>query len=69
MERNKDPTVYGCCKKPTMWIFVYNDDSIFSICKTHFYSIAHRINVRDVVNFQTKISYTPKEIFAQFPIV
>ncbi len=60
--------VVGCCKKPPFWIFVYNTDNVYSICQDHFYSVAHRCNVKDVVNFQTKIHYDPETIFSEHPI-
>jgi FPC/CPF motif-containing protein YcgG len=62
------PDVVGCCPKPTAWIFVYQNDEVFSICKDHFYSLAHRCEVKTVINFQTKIQYEPEMIFPEFPI-
>jgi hypothetical protein len=62
------PEVVGCCKKPTLWIFVYKNDVVYSICKDHFYSDAHRCDVKDVINFQTRIRYTPEAIFQENPI-
>ncbi len=63
------PEVVGCCKKPTLWIFVYQDNNVYSICQDHFYSSAHRINVKNVINFQTRISYDPQIVFEQYPIL
>ncbi len=62
------PEVVGCCQKPTMWIFVYQNGVVYSICKDHFYSVAHRSDVKDVINFQTRIKYEPEMIFQEFPI-
>lgn len=61
--------IVGCCKKTTTWIFVYENNDIYSICKEHFYSHAHRYNVKNVINFKTRISYLPEEVFKQFPII
>ena len=63
------PEVVGCCQKPTLWIFVYQNDSVYSICKDHFYSLAHRRDVKDVINFQTSIKYEPKLVFDEYPIL
>ena len=60
--------IVGCCKKPTLWIFIYKNDIVYSICQDHFYSIAHRYDVKDVINFQTLIHYDPKIIFKEHPI-
>ncbi len=62
------PEIVGCCKQPTMWIFIYQNDVVYSICKEHFYSLAHRCDVKDVINFQTQIRYLPETIFKEFPI-
>ncbi len=60
--------VEGCCKRPTSWIFIYQNDVVFSICEDHFYSVSHRCDVKDVINFQTRICYDPKMIFQEHPI-
>jgi len=62
------PDVVGCCLKPTTWIFIYKNDVVYSICKEHFYSLAHRCDVKDVINFQTQIRYLPETIFQEFPV-
>ena len=62
------PEVVGCCKKPILWIFVYQNDIVYSICKDHFYSLAHRCDVKDVINFQTRIRYDPEVIFQEQPV-
>lgn len=62
------PEVLGCCKKPTAWIFIYQNDVVYSICQKHFYSNAHRYDVKEVINFQTKIPYNPTRIFEDYPI-
>ena len=60
--------IVGCCKKTTVWIFVYENEDIFSICKQHFYSFAHRCDVKDVIHFKTRRWYNPDKIFLQYPI-
>jgi len=62
------PLIVGCCKKITNWIFVYENNDIYSICKEHFYSTAHRIDVKNVIHVKTRIGYSPEEIFKDFPI-
>lgn len=62
------PDIVGCCIQPTEWIFVYQNEAVYSICKEHFYSFAHRREVKDVINFQTQIRYVPETIFKEFPI-
>ncbi len=59
--------VLSCCVKPTNWIFIYENDIVYSICKEHFYSVAHRNQVKDVINFQTRIRYNPNTIFGDYP--
>lgn len=61
------PKVVGCCHKPTAWIFVYKNEVIYSICQEHFFSTAHRNEVKDVINFQTRIRYEPEKIFQENP--
>ena len=62
------PDVVGCCIQPTAWIFVYQNNTVYSICKEHFYSIDYRCDVKDIINFQTQIRYFPETIFKEFPI-
>ncbi len=62
------PDIDGCCIKPTAGIFGYQNCTVFSICKEHFYSLAHRSEVKNVINFQTQIRYAPETIFEEFPI-
>lgn len=61
--------IVGCCIKPTKWVFVYKNNDIYSICKDHFYSISHRWEVHEIINFKTCIRYEPEEIFKRFPII
>ena len=61
--------VFGCCKKTTMWIFVYENNDIYSICKEHFYSIAHRCDVKEIIHIKTRIRHEPEEVFKHFPIM
>ena len=62
------PDIVGCCKRPTVWIFVYQNDRVYGICNEHFYEFSHRTEVKDVINFQTQIRYIPETIFKEFPI-
>ena len=55
--------VFGCCENKGVWIFLYENNEIYSICEEHFKSLAHRINVKKVVNIQTQQGYEPTEIF------
>ena len=57
--------IMGCCENSTEWIFLYENGEIYSICQTHFNSIAHRCLVKKVINFRTKKDYTPDEIFGE----
>jgi hypothetical protein len=63
------PEIVSCCQKPTRWIFVYQNGNGYSICKDHFYSPAHRCDVKNVINFQTRISYEPQIVFEEYPIL
>jgi FPC/CPF motif-containing protein YcgG len=63
------PEVEGCCQKPPMWIFVYQNNDVYSICKDHFYSTAHRCDVKNAINFQTRINYDPQLVFEEYPIL
>jgi hypothetical protein len=62
------PEIVGCCHKPTMWIFVYQNGNVSSICKDHFYSTAHRCDAKNVINFQTRIAYDPQIVFEEYPL-
>jgi len=52
-----------CCVCDPIWIFVYSDGSIFSICEKDFKSAAYRLNVIEVINIESQQSFKPEEIF------
>lgn len=55
----------GCCDNPTSWIFIYQNDEVYSICEDHFFSNVHRVLVRDVINFRTQKRYDPTKLFGE----
>ena len=57
------PELYSCCKTQPTWIFIYEDNKVYSICDVHFKSDAHRYEVKNVINFETRKCYLPDEIF------
>jgi len=60
------PEMFSCCdKKLPSWIFIYENDVIFSICDIHFHSKAHRCFVKDVINYDDGQRYSPFEIFRE----
>jgi hypothetical protein len=52
-----------CCASSPVWIFVYSDGRIFSICNEDYKSTAYRFDVTEVINIETKVSMTPKQAF------
>lgn len=57
--------MYSCCKKQPFWIFIYKNNQVYTICKDHFESDAHRWNVQSVINFNTNENLTPEQAFGQ----
>ncbi len=55
--------VKQCCNGSPLWIFVYSDGRIFSICDEDFQSSAYRFGVIEVINIETRESFTPEQIF------
>ncbi len=58
------PEMFGCCKEQPSWIFIYENNEIYTICDFHFTSVAHRCFVKDIVDYKTRKRYTPEQIFA-----
>ncbi len=46
-----------------IWIFVYSDGSILSICDIDFKSPGYRFGVSKIINVESKESFTPEQIF------
>jgi len=57
------PEMYSCCKTAPSWIFVYENDEVYSICDEHFNSDSHRCLVKSVINLKTHKSYLPNLVF------
>jgi len=52
-----------CCNSSPVWIFVYADGRIFSICDEDYKSTAYRFDVIEVINMKSQISMTPEQAF------
>jgi hypothetical protein len=48
-----------------VWIFVYSDGTIFAICDEHLKSLAYRVGVIEIINIQTKESFTTEQILGK----
>ena len=59
------PEMHCCCKKQSSWIFVYEDNSIWGICETHFLSLEHRMFVKHVLHIGTRQQHNPKDLFKE----
>jgi hypothetical protein len=59
------PELYSCCKKQPSWIFVYENNTVYNICKGHFTSVAHREFVKYIINLETGTSYLPSQVFVE----
>jgi len=46
-----------------VWIFVYSDGSIFSVCDIDFKSTCYRNGVSQIINIESKESFTPEQLF------
>jgi len=46
-----------------IWIFVYSDGRIISICENDFKSSSYQLGVIEVINMKTRESYKPEQIF------
>ena len=57
------PEMYSCCKAHPTWIFIYENDEVYSICDEHFHSDAHRSMVKSVMNLKTHKQYLPSLVF------
>jgi len=60
-----EPRLKKCCMSGPVWIFVYSDGTVFAICKEHHKSKAHRVGVTQIINIQTKKTFTPEQIFGK----
>ena len=57
------PEMFSCCEEQPSWIFIYENNVIFSICDIHFTSIAHRCFVKDILDYNTGKRHSPDQIF------
>lgn len=56
------PEMYSCCKMQPSWIFIYENEQVYSICDVHFESENYRLFVKFVINMKTRKCYLPSEI-------
>ena len=60
------PEMFSCCEnQQPSWIFIYENNIVFSICEKHFHSKAHRCFVKDIINYENGQRYSPVEIFRE----
>lgn len=57
------PNMYSCCKSEPTWIFIYENNEVYTICNDHFNSSAHQALVKSVINFKSHQMYDPALIF------
>ncbi len=46
-----------------VWIFVYSDGSILTICESDFKSPAYRNGVEKIINIKSQENFTPELLF------
>lgn len=55
--------IQQCCVSSPVWIFIYSDGRIFSICNEDYKSTAYRFDVVEVINMESQISMTAEQAF------
>lgn len=60
--------MYVCCGEQPTHLFIYQNKQVYGICKNHFHSLAHRYNVRHVVDLKTGEKFYPDKIFGEIKI-
>jgi len=56
-------TFKKCCMSLPIWIFVYSDGSILTICESDFKSPAYRNGVSKIINIESQEVFTPEFLF------
>ena len=63
------PDLFSCCKnagETALWIFVYENRDIYTICDMHFTSFAHRAFVKYVINMKIPDRiFSPSQVFEE----
>ncbi len=62
---SQDAAVKQCCTSDPIWIFIYSDGSIFTVCANDFLNPIFRSNVKEVINMVTQESFSPEKIFGE----
>ena len=55
--------IRDCCDEPSVWIFLYSDRTVFTMCDEHFKEPNYRFGLIKVINIKTKEGFKPDEIF------
>ncbi len=59
------PEMYVCCGEQPTYLFVYENDKVYGICKEHFNSLPHRCFVDYVIDLKTGEKLYPDKIFEE----
>ncbi len=57
--------MYECCGEQPTHIFIYENQEIYTICKRHFNSIAHRLDVKNIIDYKTGKNLLPSEMWGE----
>lgn len=59
----KVENIKQCCTHSPVWIFIYSDGRIFAICENDYNLLIYRYGVKEIINIQSKVSFTPGQLF------
>ena len=60
--------MYVCCGEQPTYLFVYQNNEAYGICKEHFKSDAHRFKVNYVIDLKTKEKFSAAKILGDLKI-
>ena len=64
-ESKMPANMYECCGEQPTHIFIYENQEIYTICARHFNSIAHRLDVKNIIDYKTGEKLLPSDIFGE----